>query len=443
MSVPENQEPSSWLPGASLPASLAGGLGVSDGGLRARLVWLTRLRWVAIAGQLAVLAPALSLGWLDRKLLVCFVSIVGGLVLFNVVTARFVIRDRNPGRDMVLIQLLIDLAALTSLLLLSGGAWNPLAPLLLVHAALGALLLNGWRSAANLAAMGIAVAAISLAPLHPPALPQFPTPVTVALPSLLLVALVIWGFTSWLTATLGEHRRLLLNLKEYQEKGDRLRAAGALAAGFSHEFSTPLNTVKMRLARIARSLPEDNVDLTAAQKAADHCESVLRKMIGRQLEPGQLRLERVDVPRLVERVASSWSTDGREVTRRTTGAPRPMVLPPIALTQALLNLLDNASQAMTSTGDRQSPVEIELDGDDWGVRVAVMDRGPGWPDVVRENLGQPFLTTKPDGTGLGLYTVHALAAALGGRFVLVDRPGGGAIAEVFLPADAFAPGDLA
>jgi len=440
--VPENQESTSWLPGAALPAPLSGALGTTDGGLRARLVWLTRLRWVAIAGQLAVLGPALSLGWLDRKLLVCFLSIVGGLVLFNAVTARFVIRDRNPGRDMVLIQLLIDLAALTSLLLLSGGAWNPLAPLLLVHAALGALLLNGWRSAANLAAMAVAVASISLAPLHPPALPSFPTPVTVALPSLLLVTLVIWGFTSWLTATLGEHRRLLLNLKEYQEKGDRLRAAGALAAGFSHEFSTPLNTVKMRLARIARTLPDDNVDLAAAQKAADHCESVLRKMIGRQLEPGQLRLERVDVPNLVQRVTASWSADGREVTSRTHGAPRPMVLPPLALTQALLNLLDNAAQAMTAAGDRQSPVEIELDGADWGIRLAVMDCGPGWPDVVRENLGQPFLTTKPDGTGLGLYTVHALAAALGGRFALEDRPGGGASAEIFLPADAFAPGDL-
>ncbi|MCO4772787.1 MAG: HAMP domain-containing histidine kinase [Deltaproteobacteria bacterium] len=441
--VESKPQSSSWLPGAALPAPLSPNVSGRDEGLRARLVWLTRLRWVAILGQLAVVWPALSLGWLDRPLLVCFLSIVGGLALLNIVTSRWVVRDRNPGVDMLLVQLLFDLAALTSLLLLSGGAWNPLAPLLFVHAALGALLLDGWRSAAKLAAMAVSIASVTLAPLAPPALPVFPTPVNVALPSFLLVALVIWGFTSWLTSTLGEHRRLLLNLKEHQERGDRLRAAGALAAGFSHEFSTPLNTLKMRLDRLSRGvLGEEDPDLVAAQKAADHCESVLRKMIGRRLEPGELRMENVDVHKLVERVCSSWAAGGRQPRLTARGPRHRMVLPALALTQALLNLLDNASEAMLGAGDTTSPVEVELDADDTRVRIAVLDRGPGWPQVVLENLGQPFVTTKIDGTGLGLYNAHALAVALGGRLRLEERAEGGAIATFLLPVEAFAPGEL-
>ena len=447
LSTPGGEKPqntgTSWLPGAALPAPLSPAVSGRDESLRARLVWLTRLRWVAIIGQLAVLAPALELGWLDKKLAVSYVAIVGGLALLNVVTARWIVKDRNLGRDMLLVQLLFDLGALTSLLLLSGGAWNPLAPLLLVHAALGALLLNGWRSTANLAAMAVAICSVTLAPLHPPVLLTFPTPVSVELASLLLVTLVIWGFTSWLTGTLGEHRRLLLNLKEHQERGDRLRAAGALAAGFSHEFSTPLNTVRMRLTRLSRgAVAEDNPDLIAAQRAAEHCESVLKKMIGRQLEPGELRMESVDVHKLVQRVCDSWGSRRPAAQLRARGAQRLMVLPPLALTQALLNLLDNAAEAMEGAGDRLSPVEVEVESDASQMRIAVLDRGPGWPDVVLENLGQPFVTTKSDGTGLGLYNAHALAVALGGRLRLDARPEGGAVATFLLPVEAFAVGEL-
>jgi signal transduction histidine kinase len=52
---------------------------------------------------------------------------------------------------------------------------------------------------------------------------------------------------------------------------------------------------------------------------------------------------------------------------------------------------------------------------------------------VRTHVGQPFLTTKPNGIGLGLYYVHTLAEALGGTFHLEDHPEGGAIARISLP----------
>ena len=432
-----------WSPDGRLPQALSSG----PGGLGAdptRLVWLTRLRWVAIVGQLAVVVPALRLGWLAPGLLTSYLSIVAGLAFLNFATGRWIVRDRNPGRDMVLVQLTFDVIALTSLLLLSGGAWNPLAPLVFVHAALGALLLSGPRSVAHLALLLFALASITLFPLLPPALEARPTPVSVVLPSQVLVAGVIWGFTRWLTGTLNEHRRLLLNLKGHQERGDRLRAAGALAAGVSHELATPLNTLRMRLARLGRSkVPEDDPDLVAARDAAAHCEDVLRKMVGRQLEPGELRMEPVDPVVLVRRICASWSTSSQGVDLRV-GAPAdaPVILPTLAFTQALLNLLDNAAEAMASLDPRARPVDVRVGVEAAMLRVAVADTGPGWPDVVRENLGQPFLTTKPDGHGLGLYNAHALAVALGGRLQLEDRPGGGAIAAFVVPLEAFAPGEL-
>jgi C4-dicarboxylate-specific signal transduction histidine kinase len=63
-----------------------------------------------------------------------------------------------------------------------------------------------------------------------------------------------------------------------------------------------------------------------------------------------------------------------------------------------------------------------------------MDRGPGWPEVVRKHFGEPFITTKPDGVGLGLYYVHNLTEAVGAQFTLEDRENGGAEARISVPA---------
>ena len=71
-----------------------------------------------------------------------------------------------------------------------------------------------------------------------------------------------------------------------------------------------------------------------------------------------------------------------------------------------------------------------------GVELSVADRGAGWPAVVRKHFGEPFVTTKPNGVGLGLYYVHSLAEAMGASLVLEDREDGGAIARVRLPAPA-------
>jgi two-component system sensor histidine kinase RegB len=398
-----------------------------------RLRLLIRGRWVAVLGQIAVLPPALTLGWLLPRHLALYGATVTVLVVANLLTARHLNAGRAVGPSLLLTELLVDLSALTVLLMLSGGAWNPLSPLLCVHAALGALLVPGPRSWLMLLALGAATTVVSLVPSLPPAVPDVRLKAALVLPAQWLVALVIFGLTAWLARDLEQHRALLRSMRAREERADRLRAAGALAAGVSHELATPLNTVRMRLDRMERRLGEDP-DLAAAREGADRCEAVLRKMVERPLDPRDLRFEPVDIAALVRRVSASWSVDGRQAAVRVADpAPGQAVLPSIAFAQALLNLLDNAWEAMA---DPHATVDIEVGrvGASW--RVAVRDHGPGWPARVRAGLGQPFLTTKPHGTGLGLYNAHALAVALGGVLRLEDAVPRGAIAAIVVPLDA-------
>lgn len=407
-----------------------------------QLHWLVRLRWIAIGGQLGVVVPALRAGWLSRANLPPYLLMVAVLIFFNFLCIGRFASATPPRNSEVFGHLVVDLFALAVLLMLSGGAWNPLSPILYIHAGLGALLLPGWRSV-GLAGLMVGVAcAISLYPDLPPAVPSPRTPIAVVLPSQILVVAILWGLTAWLAASLTGQRRLVQNLREHQQRVDRLRAAGALAAGFSHEFSTPLATLRLRLDRLARGkVPPEDPDLQAARDAAARCEEVLRSMVGRQLDPNELRLEAVDVPSLVRRTCQSWSVSGRHATVESSGGgTHPCLLPPLPFAQALLDLLDNAWEAGLATSARgEVTVRIDCEGGDY--RVEVLDRGPGWPLVVRENLGQPFVTTKEHGHGLGLYNAHSLAVALGGTLRLLDRDGGGAVASIVLPCERCAPGD--
>ena len=155
-------------------------------------------------------------------------------------------------------------------------------------------------------------------------------------------------------------------------------------------------------------------------------------MSGAQLRPELLRLEAVSVAELVERVCSSvtvvqeGATIHVKVDRR---GPQLAMLPAVAFSQALLNLIDNAQQAGGG-----APIEVIVRNQAGRIDVVVLNRGEGWPDVVRSHLGEPFVTTKPDGIGLGLYYVHSLSEAVGGELILEDRVEGGAAARISLPA---------
>jgi two-component system sensor histidine kinase RegB len=113
------------------------------------------------------------------------------------------------------------------------------------------------------------------------------------------------------------------------------------------------------------------------------------------------------------------------------------MVPSVAFSQALINLVENAIES----GNIEAGVDVSVHGAGDYVDLVVADRGEGWPTMVRSHLGEPFVTTKVNGVGLGLYYVHSLAEAIGARFQLEDRAGGGAIARVSLPAEI--PGEPA
>jgi two-component system sensor histidine kinase RegB len=406
-------------------------------GNAAKLRWVVGLRWVALAAQALSIVPGLHFGLLEPRLLPPFAGVVCALALINLATRARLARGAEVSQREILLQLTADVIALGALLALTGGAWNPLVPLLFFHAGLGALLLEGRVSVAFLWILIASLIGIQLFSHVPPGLrrARLGLDPVVLFPAQLLVSTSFWLLSRWLSRMLNSMQRHFSALHERQGRIDRLAAIGALAAGLSHELATPLNTAMLALERVGRKHRlEDTPELRDASEALDRCEDVLRHMAGAQLRPEGLELERVDLADLVARVCASAaaSGDGLKLSFRNAGrAPANALLPAIPFTQALLNLIENAQEASPAGA---AELEVELRAERDGIALEVRDRGEGWPDVVRAHLGEPFITTRAGGVGLGLYYVWTLMSALGGELTLEDRPGGGATARLRLPA---------
>jgi signal transduction histidine kinase len=110
------------------------------------------------------------------------------------------------------------------------------------------------------------------------------------------------------------------------------------------------------------------------------------------------------------------------------------------LRQVLINLVQNAVQAMTNGGDiyvetrAQDRFSIGGGGRRW-VQLTVRDTGPGIAPGLLANLFVPFVTTKQQGTGLGLAISQRIVSEAGGRIDVRSRPGVGTTLVVLLPAE--------
>jgi two-component system sensor histidine kinase RegB len=399
----------------------------------AKLAWVVRLRWVAIGAQLVAIVPALEFEVLEPTMLPLFSAVVATLAILNIGTWIGLRRGTKGSPSHLMVQLGADILGLSALLILTGGAWNPMVPILLVHSVLGALLLEGRL---GLAFFGLLLASLAIIQFNshiPPGLAGALVPANILFPAQIVVVLVFWILTTWLSRTLDNLKMWFAEAQQRKTRIDRLRAVGALAAGLSHEFATPLNTAQIRLARLSRAHDlQGDPDLQTAIEELERCGDILRHMAGSQLQPDRLSLEVVDLEALVRQVCESVGRVHEDATIRFLGdgrGPKRVLLPPVAFSQALINLVDNSIES----GGTASEVEVVLQRNGARAELKVQDRGSGWPEVVRRHLGEPFVTTKPEGVGLGLYYVHSLAAAIGAELTLDDREFGGAVAKISLP----------
>jgi signal transduction histidine kinase len=244
-------------------------------------------------------------------------------------------------------------------------------------------------------------------------------------------------------------RKVAARTAELQESQTRLihqekmAAFGLVAAGIAHEIGNPLAAISSIMQMLARRGPEPYTaeKLELVERQVQRIQRTLRDLLGFS-RPSRKEPARFTVSDVMEDVQSIARYDQR-TGRRGIQIELAPELPPMTLvrdhvTQILLNLLLNAIDSTTSDGE----IRLTAKYDGRMIRFEIDDDGNGVETADRERLFQPFYSTKPNGTGLGLFVSRQLAQELGGSLVFEPRPPTGSRFVLKLPACVSPPVNL-
>lgn len=241
----------------------------------------------------------------------------------------------------------------------------------------------------------------------------------------------------WMAAGVVALYRVLVERWKTAEAHLRAHAAlthlGQLAAVVAHEVRNPLAGLRGTLQVLASRRPDDAREREVINTMIARIDALNAKVTdllvyARPFDPNR---QDVEIRPLVEDAEASAraASHTRSGPIELSGVSGKVHADPDMLRPALLNLLLNAYQA---SGDR--PIAVSTSHDRHACTLRILDRGPGISSQVRAHLFEPFHTTKPEGTGLGLSVVKRLIELQGGTVRLLDREGGGTIAELQLPS---------
>jgi signal transduction histidine kinase len=225
-------------------------------------------------------------------------------------------------------------------------------------------------------------------------------------------------------------------LQESVERADRLKQLGEMAAGVAHEIRNPLNGIEGFASLLVRDLPSDDKRHKFASHIVDgvrtlnHTVSALlaftnpRRIERKKITPRSLVESCIELVKASEIVVAHTPAISFHLADRTNGDA--FALDAIHIKQVVLNILQNAVQALADHGTTAPQIHITIERQHDELIFIIDDNGPGVPLAERQRIFTPFYTTKDTGTGLGLAICYTIANLHGGSLAVSDAPSGGA-----------------
>ncbi|WP_035713874.1 ATP-binding protein [Azorhizobium doebereinerae] len=408
------------------------------------LFLLAQLRWLAVAGQVFTIMVVHI--WFHIPLpLQEMVSVLLFLVALNLVTLWRHRRSETVTNAELFFELLLDVAALTIQLYLSGGAANPFISLYLLQIGLGAVLLETWSAwTLVLIAGGCFVwLTTTFRPLTLPDAPReglFDLHIGGMFVCFLLAASLLVQFITRINANLRARDTHLADLRQKSAEEDHIVRIGLLASGAAHELGTPLATLSVilndwrHMAQFS-SDPDLAEEMAEMQNQLDRCKAIVSGIL---MSSGEARGEgtlHTTAGAFFDEVIAEWraSRSPAHLEYRNTIDEGVAIISDHALKQVIFNVFDNALEA--------SPdwvrVSVRRQGEE--LVLTVRDQGGGFAEEILSEFGKPYRSTKNrPGGGLGLFLVVNVVRKLGGsvRAMNGDR---GASVTLNLPLSALTP----
>lgn len=408
------------------------------------MLYLIRLRWIAVIGQITTIA-VVAVGLGIHLPLPQMIAVLACLIAFNI--GSHLRWHENPivtNREMFF-ALLVDVISLTAQLYFSGGTTNPFAFLYLLQVILSAVLLDAWATWIIVAITSLCLAGLSLFSMPLQLLAEHResfhtlsvqgTLICFMLNASLLVALI-----TRITRNLRDGDAQLADLRQRAAEEEHIVRMGLLASGAAHELGTPMATMSvivgdwLHMPEFANN-PVLREEIGEMQAQLQRCKSIVTGIL---LSAGEMRGEssaKTTIRAFLGDLVKEWCAS-RPVAEFLYEDRIPQDLPVVfdsALKQTIFNLLDNALEASPQWVKLEAICEADT------LRLRVSDAGPGFAPAMLANFGKPYQSSKGrPGAGLGLFLVMNVARILGGGATARNRAEGGALVELTLPLAAIA-----
>lgn len=410
---------------------------------------LARLRWVVAFAY----AAGIALGAVTAMEIAVWAWLVpAALIAANLWLSRPGRRTATATPARIGRHLAGDTLALFALLWASGGATNPFVSLFLVPVAIAGVTLPPRHAAAITGGCMAGYTVLLLRYLQTGgahvAMTGFQTHIVGMWLNFVLAAILLCVFLLAVSAALRARERELAAQRERLLRDDAIVSVATLAAGAAHALNTPLGTIALAAESLDGhpDLPgelREDVDTINAQVGL--CARQLRQLVDAH-RPGEARA--LGLADYAADVIARWRARRPEIDSHVTGLealPNARLRDDPALSQALMNLLDNAADASMAADSARVAVA-------WACEPGTALRGAETLALIIDDDGRDadhatldglaFASTKPDGLGLGLTLARAGIVRLGGRLTLTRAPAGGTRTEIRLPLAALAD-DLA
>ncbi|MGA2034234.1 MAG: ATP-binding protein [Thermoguttaceae bacterium] len=412
--------------------------------------WLVSLRWLACLSVFLMI-------WLTSSLLGIIAhpaplyAVAGAMVGYNLLF-RFGQQDWAAGEGNVdrniLLQVAVDLAALTLLLYFADLPRNPFLFYFMFHMIISGMYLRGAAPKLLAAMVTLVVGLVMLLeyyqciPRCPMRFPSDPQP----LPPLdgldLLGVFVAFASALWMTVYFTTSiRRYVDRAHAALRQKEKMLGIGQLVAGIAHQIANPLDGVQNCLRRVGERVEGDARLTEYVQMMAEALDRIERTATRVQAfaRPHGITLQSTDVNAAVEATLEMLGTglSGRIRTEKELTDVAPVEGDSYTLQEVLFNLCTNAVAAMPKGGTLTLRTFAlgRKDEDQMGsVAIDVSDTGVGIPRVDLEKIFEPFYTTRADsgGTGLGLGLCRMLISEMGGRIEVRSALGQGTTFTVIL-----------
>jgi two-component system, sensor histidine kinase RegB len=411
------------------------------------LVLLVTLRWLAVGGQIVTIIVVQ--GWLGIKLpLLQMGCVILFLVALNLVSVLRCRSDAVITTAEIFFELLLDVAALTAQLYVTGGATNPFISLFLLQVVLGAVLLPP-RATWSLVVLtsgcflwltgSYQEAGMAGDPQGDSWMPAFfQLHIYGTFACFLITVVLLALFVTRINNNLREQDYRLSVLRQQSAEEEHIVRMGLLASGAAHELGSPLATLSVILNdwQHMPALSDDVATLSEIdemQAALARCKQIVSQIL---LAAGEARGEQAERTTLIDfldDVIADWRGTRRPAFLDYVSdiSDDTEIVSDTVIRQTLFNVLDNALEASPDW------VGIGVSRRDDLLVVTVRDKGEGFMPHILASLGKPYQSTKPTaGSGLGLFLVVNVLRKLGGTVVARNNCDGGASVELCLPIGA-------